>query len=485
MIAIAFNFTANRFHATQWGRHVNEGISEWPPSPWRILRALVSAWMRTEPGTPASKIVPVLERLAAEPPNFYLPEGTQGHTRHYMPWEKKGPGDRVLVIDSFVITKPLDAVVAIWPNADPTPEHLEVLARLLDSLGYLGRAESWCDAHLMDAPPGANSFPLTEGAPMPQGDWEIVRVLVPKVPLRLKDLCVDISELRGQGKIDPPGARWAQYVRRADCFTVGNESSSGRARLKLPTVFRYALAGSVLPLVTDTLRIAELTRQSAMAQYGRGSGGTASPALSGKAPDGTPLKGHQHAFYLPTDEDDDGHIDHLTIWAPSGFGEEEMNALTRIKFLNPGRGRPEIQLAFLADGEPVDFEKSVPIFGKAQVWRTVTPFVLNRHTKVRGPGGEKRMVDGPKAQVGMEIDRRPQIDMPLESVDLAPVPKIGGWRTVHPLEFHRWRRSGGAGGSAFNFSLRFAGPVAGPIALGYASHFGLGLFVPSQPDRGL
>ena len=40
MLAIKFTFTANRYHATQWGRHVNEGVPEWPPSPWRILRGI-------------------------------------------------------------------------------------------------------------------------------------------------------------------------------------------------------------------------------------------------------------------------------------------------------------------------------------------------------------------------------------------------------------------------------------------------------------
>ncbi len=31
MIEIAFRFTAGRYHATPWGRHVNEGVPEWPP----------------------------------------------------------------------------------------------------------------------------------------------------------------------------------------------------------------------------------------------------------------------------------------------------------------------------------------------------------------------------------------------------------------------------------------------------------------------
>jgi len=46
MIGISVSFPSGRFHATPWGRHVNEGATEWPPSPWRFLRALVAAWKR-------------------------------------------------------------------------------------------------------------------------------------------------------------------------------------------------------------------------------------------------------------------------------------------------------------------------------------------------------------------------------------------------------------------------------------------------------
>ena len=42
--------------------------------------------------------------------------------------------------------------------------------------------------------------------------------------------------------------------------------------------------------------------------------------LSGKDAAGKPLKGHHHAFYVPTDEDGDGRLDHLTVWTPGGTG---------------------------------------------------------------------------------------------------------------------------------------------------------------------
>ncbi len=47
------------------------------------------------------QIEPIL-RLLAGPPEFVLPPASTGHTRHFVPWFKKGPDDRTLVFDTFV-----------------------------------------------------------------------------------------------------------------------------------------------------------------------------------------------------------------------------------------------------------------------------------------------------------------------------------------------------------------------------------------------
>ena len=116
MLAIKFEFTANRYHATQWGRHVNEGVPEWPPSPWRLLRAIVATWRRTLPDMPNERVLPILEALASEYPEFHLPSASTGHTRHYMPnneWNRvrKDYSGSTLVIDSFVAVCPGQAAI--------------------------------------------------------------------------------------------------------------------------------------------------------------------------------------------------------------------------------------------------------------------------------------------------------------------------------------------------------------------------------------
>src|SRR5579875_3554701 len=148
MLSVSIRFLAGRYHGTPWGRHVNEGAVEWPPSPWRVLRALVAAWKRTLPGLPQSRVEPIL-RLLAEPPQFVLPPASTGHTRHFMPWFKKGPDDRTMVFDTFVAL-PREAPVLIdWPTAALDSDQTEALSAILGNLNTFGRAEAWCFARLL------------------------------------------------------------------------------------------------------------------------------------------------------------------------------------------------------------------------------------------------------------------------------------------------------------------------------------------------
>ena len=478
MIAISFKFDANRYHATQWGRNVNEGVPEWPPSPWRILRGLVSTWQRTLPELPASEVVPILEELAA-PPSFNLPAGAPAHTRHYMPYfegKNSTRERRALVLDSFVAIQPEEPVVAIWPRANLAPEQNVTLQLILSNFTYLGRAESWCSAGLLETAPAPNCEPL-ESPVMPPGDLEPVRVLLPKEPLKLRELCVETDRLRGEGRINPPGAEWRLYARRADCLTGRDPVAGTAAVVSRPdsTVARFALAGKVAAPLTDTLKVGELMRRSAMAQFGRCNNGAVSPSLSGKGPEGMPLTSHRHAFYLPTDENGDGYLDHLTVISEGGFSQAEVDALASVKQLNPGQGRPPDQLAFLGQGVAADFRNIAgwnpehPIFGLDRLWHSVTPFVLVRHPK--------RNKDLPEDQVNLELERRglPQA----KRITWRKTLRLSNNRELFPLEYHRWRRDHPAPvGGAYFFDLELDEEISGPLTLGYGCHFGLGLFVP-------
>ena len=255
-----------------------------------------------------------------------------------------------------------------------------------------------------------------------------------------------------------------------------------------PEVVRFTLASRPLPRVGDTLRWGDVARRAAMARYGRWNAGGVSPALSGKDPDGQPLRGHRHTFYLPTDEDGDGRLDHLTILSPGGLSADEFDAVTSIDALHPGGSRPSVRIYVEAQGCVEDFRSRAPIFGVSSRWRSLTPFVLPRHVKFRGPRddrGRRSMVDSPEEQVRREVSLRWPSRPGLIRVERkdpreAILPMVSGVSAgLPPFDFYRYRYSGSTGGGAFNFLLEWGEPIEGPVALGFACHYGLGLSIPA------
>lgn len=541
MIGVALRFLSGRFHATPWGHHVNEGAPEWPPSPWRFLRSLVAVWKRKLQHDPpqqldASTLFPHL----LEPPLFYLPRVSTGHTRHYMPWFKKGPDDRTLVFDTFVAVPPHAQVLMIWPSAQLSPAQQTQLALLLENLNFFGRAESWCEARLLDpneaehALARVNCKPLDD-QPLAQ-DMELVRLLcadpnlalastafsktVPRkvrgrvveaskrtAPLYDPDwhLCAETLWLQKEGWSDPPGSRWVQYCRPRDCFKVEPVRPKPPDRPP-PQVARFALDSTVLPPLTKILPVAEAARRSVMSIFGRffptpdGDRGR-SQVFSGKDDTGRPLQGHQHAYYLPTDEDNDGRIDHLTIVAEKGFGPNEMTALDHLRelrLLDRKESEHPVRLVWLGWGRLDDYQPG-PL-KPAQLWGSATPFLAPRYPKSSGAKRDPpELLHCPvnfllavlQEELIRLIERRPDMaGIRIEDVQLTPyldeqsvfrIPLAGGRLGLRPIQFTRFRfKSGDDGGRrpAGAFRIQFPRKVRGPICLGHSSHFGLGLFVP-------
>jgi CRISPR-associated protein Csb2 len=147
MIAVAIAFPSGRFHATPWGRHVNEAALEWPPSPWRILRTFVATWKRKfdKDHRCAPPVIECLLRKLADPPLFVLPPASTSHVRHFMPWFKNGPADRTLVFDAFICIDKSHEIFCFWPKATLDQQERLALDLLVSHIGFLGRAESWVE----------------------------------------------------------------------------------------------------------------------------------------------------------------------------------------------------------------------------------------------------------------------------------------------------------------------------------------------------
>ena len=104
----------------------------------------------------------------------------------------------------------------------------------------------------------------------------------------------------------------------------------------------------------------------------------------------------------------------------------------------------------------------------------MTPFLASGRLKAAGYPGEVRRLLKRRglAADAVEVTSRREI-------------AVGGTarRAVH---FHRFRSRGreaqpDAAGALLDITL--PKPIAGPLALGYGSHFGLGLFAPDSDDE--
>jgi len=469
MIAIEMRFLAGRFHATPWGYHVNEGVVEWPPSIWRFLRALIATYFRARPTRVTEEQLRRILAALSKPPLFHLPPATTAHTRHY-----DTANNSVKFFDTFVVLDPSSVVLLQWPDSELADEDRRALSVLLDSLGTFGRAESWCEVALLDKETAVNinSAPLEEGQPLK--GLEPVRMMMPNANEDdlLEVLMIETSRMRKEKRLNPPGAHWLTYTRSADALRVRHKQERKASQVRI-SIARYALDSTVLPLVRDALPFAEQVRRALI----RNRVGTShSEAITGKTIDGTPLEGHEHAHYFATDEDGDGRLDHVTIYAPCGFSPEDADALGATKSIFRSGNRSDVRMVLIGLSNRGQLSEA-SIFAESRRWRSVTPFSLPRFAN-RGGGKPPRPRDLPEAQLQRELRMR---GLP----EATFIKRIEGYEAsnrpmVRWLDFHTRRFKGEEGYGLAGFEIEFPKPVRGPIALGFACHFSLGLFTPSD-----
>jgi len=278
-------------------------------------------------------------------------------------------------------------------------------------------------------------------------------------------------------------------------------ASSSCSEPKTPhyTIARFAVdiaqCRRPLPSVTETLPLAEQARRSLLAKctylarrrHSRLTSSDSwrlSPAFWGKDEQGQPRTGHEHAFFLPADEDGDGLIDHLTVFAPMGFSSLERQAIDQLRLVRLGDADP-LPLLLIGLGREGDFR--APLLEESTVWVSATAFLATRYPKRRGQKRDRpEDYTSPEAFarhiLREELQRRP--DLP-RSGSIEEEKGIGKDR-LRPIQFLRFRsKQGDDGGrrAAGGFRITFLAPARGPLCLGHSCHFGLGLFLPSIVPR--
>ncbi len=500
MLCLVFDFPARCYHATPWGHHVNEGLVEWPPSPWRIIRALLATgYTKLDWRQVPDEMRQLVEALAASEPIYRLPAAIQGHTRHYMPvkgW-KKGVQATSLVIDAFV--RPEGALGIEWP-ADVNPAQRDLLARLLDRLGYLGRAESRVKARLVseaELPQGMR----VSTQPRESGDDEPVRLLAPVASAEyeswrqgvsdapedlLAALHVETSALQQNGWSAPPGSREVVYWRPAGAFSPTSTHGATLARGIVgadTALFAFATdrKRDVLPLMDRALPTMALFRRALLSKVGDEQQRGRCPEITGKDEQGQPLQGeHRHAHFIPLSLDarNRGRIDHVLVYAPMGLGPLAQRALRRLR-KTWAKGIDDIAVTLLGIGSRESFLEvggvAIPELASSATWASQTPFIPPRFLKPNG----KNSLEG---QLRAELHRRGLPDPTAVMATLPTDENEAGRQARWFRRFTRVRqedRKPGPPSGLFHLTFTLESPVPGPLCLGWGCHFGLGLFVPT------
>jgi CRISPR-associated protein Csb2 len=466
---LAIRFPLGRYHATPWDHSVNEGATEWPPSPWRLLRALVATWYTRWSDLPATVLDGLLDALG-DPPSYLTPRVRPGHSRHYLPDldHRKGESGRTdLTLDPFLWLGRDEELLVQW-DADLDGEQRAALAKLAELLPYLGRADSICEARLLDSDPVPDETWWRPGAEGKQ----TTRLLAPARPARRAVLETSTVEVRKQRRSVPPGTVWVSYASTPPTATEPTR--------KEPTpvqAIRFAVASRVPVMASHGILLADAVHQRAARRLADCSGGD---LLGG----GGAATNHQHAHWVPiADGTGPGaRVQALLIYVPSGMRAADVAALAGIGGVSGRRGGdngyqvrglPEVRLLLQAAG-PVQLV-APELCGPARRWRSLTPYLPVRHWHPK----RETLTGYLNADVVAELRyRKAYQDLSAPAVQ-GPDPE-GGIPDRWARGYRRYRLNEhlGRARSGLGLRLEFAEEVRGPLLLGQLSHFGYGIFRP-------
>jgi CRISPR-associated protein Csb2 len=498
-------FPLGRFHATPWRLNpFDDPYGEWPPSPWRLVRAVAARWYqwsREDPGAAGESLENLVRALCASNFSFHLPsQAWRGSPlRQYLPvefgWnpkERRKPAIRSYITslaqDNYVCVPPDDAGAIWWfVEGDQWTDKLaDALAECVKRMTYFGRAEAFTRiAREMNVekvpPPNCELIERRTSGSVP--------VLAPHHTACCEDILRVTDDDQIAKRSIPPGARLlyakppsrpvrqSAITRRKSSrdtklnliqFAIGwNVPPEARAIVRLTARFRGAVLKELLRILTDD---AALTWSKAPL-----SAREAVSGMSGKDAHGRPLKGHQHTEYFVWCED--GEPVRLLAWRNSRpFDDNEHEALLRAA---------NRQFSWALPGDQADvwkvrlipLDRAVPpppgFDGvAARVWESVTPYVPPRHFLRRG-----------KPRVGESIEcqiRRELASRGFSAAEQVAVEQLGTpeWVAVHLPRTQRVKAAFIGDRRGYKLRLRFPDAVKGPIRLGHSSSFGLGLFRP-------
>ena len=303
--------------------------------------------------------------------------------------------------------------------------------------------------------------------------------------------------MNAYGWSQPPGTRWVSYFRPSDALVPRVVASPRRESELAPTTALLALSSDtsnvdVFPMMTGAVRRLETIHDALVKLLDSGKG--PSPCFASRS-NGIAVVGQQHATLVPLALGKRrDRLDHILVHCPMGLDASARDALFRLR-KTWARDLPDLFVTLAGIGAVGAFAKTIPLLVASRMLRSATPFVPARFLKLRGKDCLLEQVQRELAFRGLPAARRIEIEVDddrwfsAETVvagkraeDLAVM--VEGVRKRPHVRFRHFgrQRTERPPPVAFGFSLRlvFDAPISGPLALGYGSHFGLGLFEPAE-----
>ncbi len=252
-----------------------------------------------------------------------------------------------------------------------------------------------------------------------------------------------------------------------------------------PDCVRFAIIQGNLPSVRYTLRLGELLRKALMSlSRTQTDSQNVSQVFSGKTFQGKPLNTHHtHAFFIPEDVDNDGRIDHFLVYSRMGFDARALHAIEALRRLWDGkRFDLRLKLEIVEFASIMKASTTSPLLAQSLHWISKTPYFLTRYPK-RYRDGRKKInsaglwIDGPVFQIRRDLAFL-GISGPKRITTLNFLTVQGRKRTARWFVSRRAANVRRPDIDGIFAELCFSEPVCGPLAIGYGSHYGLGLFEP-------
>ncbi len=495
-------FPLGRFHATPWRVNpFDDAHGEWPPSPWRLVRAVVARWYqsaREDQRTPDfQQLDDLINALCTSAYRFHLPNYARRGSplRQYFPAEfgwnpkaKKKAAVRAygtsLAQDNYWCVPAGDGG-AVWWFIDGehwTDALAAVLDRCLERITYFGRAETFTRIRR-----------ASEQAPQPNCELrdhrapDSVPILAPLPDAARSDVERVTDDPFAAGRSVPPGACSMYALRPARPLAL--ETPHAPLVLREPRLIQFAIAWSVPPEPHAVVRLTARFRRAVLRELLRiKTGGLretwdsaddsvrdAVADMVGKDARGMPLTGHRHAEFLAWCEN--GRPTRLVVWrSVRPFDEHEQGAIglaAAYEFswaaAGPDADAWKVRLVPLdaAVQPPPGFDGS-----SARCWESVTPYVPTRHYL---RDGKPRARESLLAQIRRELMARGVAGA--EQVEAQQIADAS-WVTVHVPPQQRQKSAFLGDRRGYSIRLVFGEPVEGPMRLGHSSSLGLGLFRP-------